>query len=302
MVEYYDGLGKGYDWSKGMSVNAVAAYDDGQRPWSRWDKEHLMEEVRFEYEDAPSGASIIQLAEAAPVYAVREVFLAYVCDHHTGKFYRRTSFYEVSGGLSLEWVRDGLTNARLNAARVRFFKKQNGLSFTAVYDDGRTRKEGSAILYPSQKGVVGKKNNFVVFTADLAQGRAMVSTMAAAIPDDMREWVRAGSWGDLSRSGHWYAPRRKPSHWDAEHAASYFTVGERRLTMWEEDGPGITPHGFVWERWTGSEWEEDGPCVAVPRMAHYTVRDVVLWLKTGKVEPMSYAASSCTIGAIGPNV
>ncbi len=82
-----DGRGKGYI-GKSMSVNAAEAYDEGQKPLSKWSKDDILNNI-YSLIDTDVDLSKLTLAE------LKENFLKYSSWHHTGAFYNTTDFYSI---------------------------------------------------------------------------------------------------------------------------------------------------------------------------------------------------------------
>lgn len=82
----------GYNgWS--MSNNAVQAYEDGEKPLSKWTKKTLVYELADALDAEPE-----EVAEVLKPYTVKEVkdkCLTYSSWHHTSSRYNRTAFYEL---------------------------------------------------------------------------------------------------------------------------------------------------------------------------------------------------------------
>lgn len=81
----------GYNgWS--MSNNAVAAYEDGEKPLSKWTKTDIFDTiVDTEIELKCS----IEKLRKLPVKVLKEVCLKYSSWHHTSNHYNRTDFYSL---------------------------------------------------------------------------------------------------------------------------------------------------------------------------------------------------------------
>lgn len=84
---------KGYS----MSNNAIAAYENGERPLSKWTKTDLLREVARVIEDDellltydPSELRVLPLA------ALRSALLSWSSWHHTSDHYNVTDFYTVN--------------------------------------------------------------------------------------------------------------------------------------------------------------------------------------------------------------
>lgn len=81
----------GYD-NYSMSNNAVAAYQTGEKPKSKWTKKEIIEELRNQTEDLKVG---INTLEKLPVSTLREIALVQSSWHHTSSHFNRTYFYMV---------------------------------------------------------------------------------------------------------------------------------------------------------------------------------------------------------------
>lgn len=81
----------GYNkWS--MSNNAVAAYEDGEKPLSKWRKSDIFEAI--EESEITLECSIEKLRKL-PVKVLKEVCLRYSSWHHTSNHYNKTDFYSL---------------------------------------------------------------------------------------------------------------------------------------------------------------------------------------------------------------
>lgn len=77
-------------WS--MSNNAVSAYEDGEKPLSKWTKTNIFEAI--EESDINIKCSIDKLRKV-PVKILKEICLSYSSWHHTSNHYNKTDFYSV---------------------------------------------------------------------------------------------------------------------------------------------------------------------------------------------------------------
>lgn len=78
-----------HGWS--MSNNAVQAYEDGEKPLSKWTKKTLVYELADALDTEPE-----EVEKVLKPYALKEVkdkCLIYTGWHHTSSHYNRTSFY-----------------------------------------------------------------------------------------------------------------------------------------------------------------------------------------------------------------
>lgn len=88
-----DGKGRGYK-GQSMSVNAVWAYDRGEKPLSKWTKAAILEEIENMFDELPEEKA--DMIKKMTLTELRENFLNYTAYHHTGKFYNSTNFYQLN--------------------------------------------------------------------------------------------------------------------------------------------------------------------------------------------------------------
>ena len=75
-----------------MSNNAVAAYEDGEKPLSKWRKVDIFDAI--EEEEIELKCSI-EMLRKLPVKVLKEVCLTYSSWHHTSNRFNRTGFYSL---------------------------------------------------------------------------------------------------------------------------------------------------------------------------------------------------------------
>lgn len=81
----------GYNgWS--MSNNAVAAYEDGEKPLSKWTKADIFKAINEQ--EVELKCSIEKLIKL-PVKVLKKVCLTYSSWHHTSNHYNKTDFYSL---------------------------------------------------------------------------------------------------------------------------------------------------------------------------------------------------------------
>jgi Zn ribbon nucleic-acid-binding protein len=80
-------FGNGYI-GQSMSVNASIAYENGEKPLSRWSKRNILDNIRKSYGEAAS-----ENCSKIPMVELRLAFLKPTCDHHCGKYFNPTTFY-----------------------------------------------------------------------------------------------------------------------------------------------------------------------------------------------------------------
>ena len=86
-----------------MSNNAVEAYKHGEKPFSKWTKKEILEELekrrKLDLADSkylPMSQEIFSELSKCSEAVVKEVSLTYTSYHHTGNLYKKTDFYSIA--------------------------------------------------------------------------------------------------------------------------------------------------------------------------------------------------------------
>ena len=81
----------GYNgWS--MSNNAVAAYEDGEKPLSKWTKTDIFDAINEQEVELKCS---IEKLKKLPIKVLKEICLTYSSWHHTSNHYNKTNFYSL---------------------------------------------------------------------------------------------------------------------------------------------------------------------------------------------------------------
>lgn len=75
-----------------MSNNAVAAYEDGEKPLSKWTKTDIFDAINKQEVELKCS---IEKLKKLPVKVLKEVCLTYSSWHHTSNHYNKTDFYSL---------------------------------------------------------------------------------------------------------------------------------------------------------------------------------------------------------------
>lgn len=75
-----------------MSNNAVAAYEDGEKPLSKWTKTDIFDAINEQEVELKCS---IEKLKKLPVKVLKEVCLTYSSWHHTSNHYNKTDFYSL---------------------------------------------------------------------------------------------------------------------------------------------------------------------------------------------------------------
>lgn len=97
----------GYDGYR-MSNNAVSAYECGEKPWSKWTKTEILEEVDGLISDGLELGVDRKALGKVPAKRLKQLVLVQSSWHHTSSWYNATDFYMISEGRL-----EGLTDADL---------------------------------------------------------------------------------------------------------------------------------------------------------------------------------------------
>ena len=75
-----------------MSNNAVAAYEEGEKPLSKWTKSNIFESIKVQGVELKCS---IEKLKKLPVKVLKEICLTYSSWHHTSNHYNKTDFYSL---------------------------------------------------------------------------------------------------------------------------------------------------------------------------------------------------------------
>lgn len=84
----------GYNWNEGMSNNAVACYEDGIMPKSKWNKESILYVINKDFGNNITNVFNFIL-DNVTLKSFKEAFLCYDSYHHTSKYFNTTNFYRL---------------------------------------------------------------------------------------------------------------------------------------------------------------------------------------------------------------
>lgn len=75
-----------------MSNNAVAAYEDGEKPLSKWTKTDIFDAINEQEVELKCS---IEKLKKLPIKVLKEICLIYSSWHHTSNHYNKTDFYSL---------------------------------------------------------------------------------------------------------------------------------------------------------------------------------------------------------------
>jgi hypothetical protein len=105
-----------------MSNNAVEAYHNGEKPFSKWTKTNILETIKKSiYDEDLVLQCDFSLLQKVPVTELKNICLYCSSWHHTSEYYNRTNFYALDSQ-----VISTLTNENLETIIERSkMKKEN---------------------------------------------------------------------------------------------------------------------------------------------------------------------------------
>ena len=196
----------GYNRERSMSNRAVAAYEEGEAPLSKWTKAAFTE--AFSEYNSPEVADILS---AIPVSILKDIALVRSSWHHTGIFYNPTDFYSLSSlftDLSEDQAREIVESYRQYKRDLSDFQKgyekviNDGHAMVTYRPDGENpitvsvdiapdgtfeadsvRSDGTA--YRTRTGILGS-DRFSAFYGAVAEGLERMPIKADIIPSSIR--------------------------------------------------------------------------------------------------------------------
>ena len=138
-----------------MSNNAVLAYENGEKPLSKWTKAAIIEALAEQ--EAP--ADFIEAVKKQPAAAVKTVLLYCSSWHHTSKQYNKTDFYSVedidaeNAAEYLRWIEAKAIEAKTDAKTKAEEKPIRALVSYVVWEG--TRRHPKAREVEAEGSIIG---------------------------------------------------------------------------------------------------------------------------------------------------
>lgn len=151
-----NGNGNGYD-GYSMSNNARSAYDDGEKPLSKWTKTELLSAIR----SYNVSADVILALQKHNAETLRRELLIYSGWHHTSEYYNKTNFYAIDVDKIDELTAD-LVNSWEKVENSVDLLKYRG-NFNYVEWQG-SRKYPKAVPYRLENVNIEEKGSFYYVT------------------------------------------------------------------------------------------------------------------------------------------
>lgn len=131
-----------------MSNNAVAAYQNGEMPWSKWSKQAILDCLPKDIAD---------IAKKYPLRALRSYFLFYDGYHHTGKYFNSTDFYYIDESIISNFCEEEL---REHSDAFKAEPKPKSISYLAYCKWGEWTGSRSHPKLVSHEGYCIIKDNW----------------------------------------------------------------------------------------------------------------------------------------------
>lgn len=260
--EFPDGFehrGRGYDWSRGMSVNAVEAYADGERPISKWTKTAILSAIAEVYADEPN---VFAAAGSLTLEGLRHVFLMCSSWHHTSKYFNETDFYIIAENVTTDdiatYLQDrqaGKSALALLAKRTRYLHAHGWQVEHAAWTDARGLHADS-----------GRVNADGQFFATHAKNEVLgeMERIMSSVPDWLHNFL---SEKELEKafSGNIYHAGRKPHRYDYDNP-HLFANGETRLVQGDD---AVTLQEYQAGAWTDAATYKPNTWLALSQILGY---------------------------------
>lgn len=135
----------GYD-GYSMSNNARSAYAAGEKPFSKWTKKVILEEIREIIEENELNIDF-DLFSKISAKVLKDEFLQISSWHHTSKFYNCTDFYSIDEQKICELTNDEIS--RLSKIRTKSEKPKKSAEEKGIAEQAKEIYDKLNIIYLS---------------------------------------------------------------------------------------------------------------------------------------------------------
>lgn len=145
-----------------MSQRAARAYEDGEKPLSKWTKREIINKIKDIDKEKAQAFSKVKLS------VLKDTVLRYSSWHHTSSMCNRTDFYEVSDEIIEEMTIDDI----LNLTKKEEVKEEpvNKYKGTIIYLEwSGTRKHPKATEHKLEDVWIEEKGCFYLVTNDTGE-------------------------------------------------------------------------------------------------------------------------------------
>lgn len=263
---FCDKTGNGYN-GYSMSNNAVDAYENGERPLSKWTKTAIVEAVA---EINPSAADLIK---SVPAAILKQRVLIYTAWHHTSARYNTTDFYavdeDVISELTAETVAEWKAEKTVKTPDKIYRGEINYIEWIGTGRHPKAVKKCLADVNITERGsfyyVTDVNGNELLKKKIDSNGTSVINyeerDERIRREEEIKNAYRTNSspsalafldgliGKERSRSGHIYPYGKKPSAYNYEIGLDkFFVPGDRRIF---DD---IENKKYVLETWDGEKW------------------------------------------------
>ena len=144
-----------------MSESAAAAYDMGEKPFSKWTKSDIIERLQklIDSGDLESSEEDMKRIKRLTSKTVKYAFLKKSSWHHTGKYFKETDFYDITDDFSkinlddLEQI-DRWTRSKM--AEEKIAKRSDKYAIITYYWTENRGSKKWARIYECQQNFLAK--------------------------------------------------------------------------------------------------------------------------------------------------
>lgn len=144
-----------------MSNNAVAAYDNGEKPLSKWTKSDIIELVR------DINPEIVNELKKLPLDVLKKKCLTQTSWHHTSSYYNKTNFYSFDEDYIMDLTLDGILDWQNDVQKPKEPEGQINNKYLGSFDYiewAGTRKHPKAIKHHLDDVYIEEKGSFYIVT------------------------------------------------------------------------------------------------------------------------------------------
>lgn len=151
----FENMNSGYT-GYSMSNRAVEAYENGEKPFSKWTKKEIIEKLTNEYSNVNFNLSVLK---QAPAKVVKNLILVKTSWHHTSNRCNRTDFYSIDelqlSSLTNEKIIDAINNfekEKANQKQLKYKGKIEYLEWSGTRKHPKATKKILEDIYIEEKG------------------------------------------------------------------------------------------------------------------------------------------------------
>lgn len=125
-----------------MSNNAVAAYNNGEKPYSKWTKSDILDEIPDNLKESSKKLTLTE---------IRSLFLHWTSWHHTSSMYNRTDFYSVnSDGITVNQIESIIAQRKPKAEKP----KLTAVKAQVIYGEWEGTRKHPKLVYNTSYAII----------------------------------------------------------------------------------------------------------------------------------------------------